>query len=255
MPTVLSALCSIIFLMAIAGCVGSQTDFATTNRTFRILGEAEFSEDPAIRGRFDDVFVTWLEPAHLPRHAADTGIAGEDHLPIVVTRDETRMFSMEDANGLPNTMKLLDAGGTVMAETGVGQPPVIVKLKAGDYTLVIHRASNVTDSDNMVAFIMPLQRVEAAVPKAVASYTTTVNSQITDAVTQANVKVLGDAPAIALGNLYQATAQALANAAHNATSAQQQAAITFQAATTMGVNVLYSIDTATTAIATAKIFQ
>ncbi len=85
------------------------------------------------------------------------------------------------------------------------------------------------------------------------AYPTAVNSQITDAVTQANVKVLGDAPAIALGNLYQATAQALANAAHNATTAQQQSAITAQAATTMGVATLYSIDTASTGIATTKI--
>ena len=49
-----------------------------------------------------------------------------------------------------------------------------------------------------------------------------VNSQITDSVTQANVKVLGDSPAMALSNLYQATAQALSNAAHNATTSQQQ---------------------------------
>ncbi|MDX2299324.1 MAG: RebB family R body protein, partial [Xanthomonadaceae bacterium] len=34
----------------------------------------------------------------------------------------------------------------------------------------------------------------------------TVNPQITDAVTQSNVNVLGDAPAMAMGNLYQATA-------------------------------------------------
>ena len=87
------------------------------------------------------------------------------------------------------------------------------------------------------------------------AFPTSVNSQITDAVTQANVKVLGDAPAFALGNLYQATAQALANAAHNATSAQQQAAITAQAATTMGVTTLYSIDTAADAIGTSKILQ
>jgi hypothetical protein len=79
------------------------------------------------------------------------------------------------------------------------------------------------------------------------AFPTSVNSQITDAVTQANVKVLGDAPAMAMGNLYQATSQALANAAHNATTAQQQTAITAQAATTMGVTTLYSIDTATTA--------
>jgi len=87
------------------------------------------------------------------------------------------------------------------------------------------------------------------------AFPTLVNGQITDAVTQANVKVLGDAPAIALGNLYQATAQALANAAHNATSAQQQAAITAQAATTMGVATLYSIDTASTGEATKAILS
>ncbi len=85
------------------------------------------------------------------------------------------------------------------------------------------------------------------------AYPTAVNSQITDAVTQSNVQVLGDAPAIALSNLYQATAQALANAAHNATTAQQQTAITAQAATTMGVATLYSIDTASTGISTSKI--
>jgi hypothetical protein len=85
------------------------------------------------------------------------------------------------------------------------------------------------------------------------AFPTAVNNQITDSVTQANVKVLGDAPAMAMGNLYQATAQALANAAHNATTAQQQAAITAQAATTMGVATLYSIDTASTGIATTKI--
>ncbi len=86
------------------------------------------------------------------------------------------------------------------------------------------------------------------------AFPTSVNDQITDSVTQANTKVLGDAPAVAMGNLFQATAQALANAAHNATSSQQQTNITAQAATTMGVTTLYSIDTASTGIATQKIF-
>lgn len=85
------------------------------------------------------------------------------------------------------------------------------------------------------------------------AFPTSVNDQITDSVTQANVKVLGDAPAIAMANLYQATAQALANAAHNATAAQQQNNITAQAATVMGVATLYSIDTASTGLATKDI--
>ena len=87
------------------------------------------------------------------------------------------------------------------------------------------------------------------------AFPTAVNSQITDSVTQANTKVLGDAPAVAMGNLYQATAQALSNAAHNATNAQQQSYVTAQAATTMGVATLYSIETATDGVATAKILS
>ncbi len=87
------------------------------------------------------------------------------------------------------------------------------------------------------------------------AYPTAVNSQITDSVTQANTQVLGTAPAVAMGNLFQATAQALANAAHNATTSQQQTNITAQAATTQGVSTLYSIDTASTGIATRKIYQ
>ncbi|RBP53103.1 RebB family R body protein [Arenicella xantha] len=87
------------------------------------------------------------------------------------------------------------------------------------------------------------------------AFPTAVNSQITDSVTQANVQVLGDAPAIAMGNLFQATAQALSNAAHNATVAQQQTNIAAQAATTMGVALLYSLDTASTGKATAAILS
>jgi hypothetical protein len=87
------------------------------------------------------------------------------------------------------------------------------------------------------------------------AFPTAVNSQITDSVTQANVETLGVAPAVAMGNLYQATAQALANAAHNAASAQQQANVAAQAATTMGVATLYSLDTASTGKATESILS
>lgn len=87
------------------------------------------------------------------------------------------------------------------------------------------------------------------------AFPTSVNDQITDSVTQANVEVLGDAPALSMGNLFQATSQALGNAAHNATSAQQQTAVTAQAATTMGVATLYALDTASTGKATSAILK
>ncbi|WP_047042719.1 RebB family R body protein [Vibrio mexicanus] len=68
-----------------------------------------------------------------------------------------------------------------------------------------------------------------------------VNEQVTDSVTQVNTKVVGETPAMAMGNLLMSTGQALGTAAHNATSAQQQAQITMQAATVQGVNALMSI--------------
>lgn len=82
------------------------------------------------------------------------------------------------------------------------------------------------------------------------AFSTSVNGQITDSVTQANAQVLGEAAAVAMGNLYQATAQALANAAHNATLAQQQTNIAAQAATAQGVALLYSLNVGSTAQAT-----
>ncbi len=83
----------------------------------------------------------------------------------------------------------------------------------------------------------------------------TVNPQITDSVTQTNQEVLSLSPAMAMGNLYQATAQALGNAAHNATTAQQQTNITAQAATAQGVALLLGSAKATNGEATKAILS
>ena len=82
---------------------------------------------------------------------------------------------------------------------------------------------------------------------------TPVNSQITDAVTQSNVKVLADTPAIAIGNLYQMISSSLGLSAQNAVMAQQQSNIIHQASTTQGVNLIYAVDTAAVADATEKV--
>ena len=49
-----------------------------------------------------------------------------------------------------------------------------------------------------------------------------VNGQVTDAVTIANTKILGDAPAQAMGSLYQTIGNSIAMAAANDAYAQQQ---------------------------------
>lgn len=72
---------------------------------------------------------------------------------------------------------------------------------------------------------------------------TTVSSQITDAVTQSNVKVLGEAPAMAMGTVYQAMAQAVGLSMQNAVNAQQQMNTIAAATTVQGVNLIYSVPT------------
>lgn len=82
-----------------------------------------------------------------------------------------------------------------------------------------------------------------------------VNSQITDAVTQTNVKVVGEAPAMAMGSLYQTVAHSTGLLYQNAVSAQQQQNTLTQAAATQGVMQIYSLDTAADAAATENVVQ
>ena len=84
---------------------------------------------------------------------------------------------------------------------------------------------------------------------------TALNSQITDAVTQSNVKVLGDSPAMAMGAIFQSLAHSTGILYENAVSSQQQLAIAAQAATNQGVIQVYSIDSMAGAVATSKVAQ
>ncbi|MCV4286211.1 RebB family R body protein [Pseudomonas capsici] len=70
-----------------------------------------------------------------------------------------------------------------------------------------------------------------------------VNSQITDAVTQANVKVLGESPPMAMSTLYQSMSHASAILFQNAVSAQQQQNTLSQAAANQGIMQIYNVDT------------
>ncbi|QTL37317.1 RebB family R body protein [Pseudoalteromonas viridis] len=83
------------------------------------------------------------------------------------------------------------------------------------------------------------------------AFPTAVNSQITDAVTQVNTKVLGDTPAVAMGNLMLASSQALASTAQRSALSQKFS----MSPIAQGVSSLYSIDTASTGIATRRILN
>ncbi|MEM9455038.1 MAG: RebB family R body protein [Myxococcota bacterium] len=76
---------------------------------------------------------------------------------------------------------------------------------------------------------------------------------ITDSVTQVNTKVLGDAPAQAMGTLYQTAAATSGIAIQNAVHAQNNQYALNNATTIEGINLLYTSPTAASAAATTKI--
>ncbi|MCW0386031.1 hypothetical protein NB689_000200 [Xanthomonas sacchari] len=87
------------------------------------------------------------------------------------------------------------------------------------------------------------------------AFPTEVNDQITDAVTQSNVKVIGEAPAFAMASIYQSMAHSTGILFENAVSAQQQQNTLAQAAANQGVMQIYSLDTTAAAGATEKVAQ
>lgn len=82
---------------------------------------------------------------------------------------------------------------------------------------------------------------------------TWMNSQITDAVTQTNVKVLGDAPAESMGMLYQMLAQSTGMSMQNLVANQQHKNSIDSAVVTGAVSLLYTVDTVTSGKSTEKI--
>lgn len=84
---------------------------------------------------------------------------------------------------------------------------------------------------------------------------TAVNTQITDAVTQSNVKVVGEAPAIAMGSIFQSMAHSTGILFQNGVASQQQQNTLSQAAANQGLMQIYSVDTTAAAGATEKVSQ
>ena len=71
---------------------------------------------------------------------------------------------------------------------------------------------------------------------------TPVNSQITDAVTQSNLTVLGTAPAQSMATAYQILAQSVGVAMQNAVANQQNMNTIDSAIVSQGISLLFNLD-------------
>ncbi|MBY8604636.1 MAG: RebB family R body protein [Burkholderia sp.] len=83
--------------------------------------------------------------------------------------------------------------------------------------------------------------------------TCAVNAAITDAVTQTNVKVVGEAPAMATGSLYQAQSHSLSVLFENAVQQQSQSAVQLPTSTNVGTMQLYTLGPASAGAAATEI--
>lgn len=84
---------------------------------------------------------------------------------------------------------------------------------------------------------------------------TPVNPQITDAVTQTEVRVVVEVPAGAVGTVYQTMAHSTGILFENAVNAQQQQNTLAEAAANQGVMQIYSLDTTPGVAGTEKVAQ
>ncbi len=71
---------------------------------------------------------------------------------------------------------------------------------------------------------------------------TPVNSQITDAVTQSNLTVLGNAPAQSMATAYQMLAQSVGVSMQNAVTNQQSMNTIDSAIVSQGISLLFNLD-------------
>jgi len=84
---------------------------------------------------------------------------------------------------------------------------------------------------------------------------TPVNSQITDAVTQSNLTVLGTAPAQSMATAYQMLAQSVGVAMQNAVANQQNMNTIDTAIVSQGIGLLFNLDGAADAASVKSLLK
>lgn len=80
-----------------------------------------------------------------------------------------------------------------------------------------------------------------------------VNPGILEAVTSTNVKVVAEAPAMAMGTLYQTLAHSTGILLENSVTGSRHSDMVGLAAANQGIMQIYSVDTITDAVSVAQI--
>jgi hypothetical protein len=175
--------CMVLLFSALAGCSGSKTPADISVFLFQSAYSGSYQNGIlSLEGAFPRLFFV----AHVP--GLITGYLTTNEFIDVMNQDEGFKNNAPRA-----TLYLAAEGGT---------------------TSVDLKLISVTQNDGVPAY--KVQVLSGGLPDHFGSANLFIDA-IPKGLLAENSKVLGDAPAVAMGNLYQATSQALANAAHNAT--------------------------------------
>jgi hypothetical protein len=82
-----------------------------------------------------------------------------------------------------------------------------------------------------------------------------VDAQSTDAVVQSGETMIAEAPAVAMGSIFQAMAQSVSIQVENAVNVEQQQVSQSDMAATQGVTQIYSVDSTATAATVEELVQ
>ncbi len=104
-----------------------------------VLHESHFAADSTLSAQPHQTVVLELESD--TAHENDTGEAGHDRIPYRVSTAGSFGFCIEDDDGEPHALRLLDGDGTVLGQWGHGEPCDPVQLAAGDYFLEAHHGA------------------------------------------------------------------------------------------------------------------
>ena len=144
-------------------------------------------------------------------------------------RDGTEYVTFSDPSGVelfterPNRASIEVNGESVVALWQLfgfsENPPNVALMVPGNSPIIAtlnYPAWTSSDSIRMEV-VSSADPIPTGIGAVVIDGSDAVNTQVTDAITQANTKVLGDAPAIATGNLYEQTATQELETSENST--------------------------------------
>lgn len=131
----------------VLSCGSSSDSVACKSVSDTAVHENTLASNKGLCASFDVVIISTLEPA-AGYHEGDTGVAGQDIIPINIDAEENLEFAIDDSTGSGHYAQLLDQRHQVALTIESGAP-AYATVAEGSYYLKLHN----TGADSLLIFI------------------------------------------------------------------------------------------------------